>query len=119
MEAPVSRRSAAVIALLVALTGCSSLGEQFGGSVWVTPGKYIYHDCGRLLQTDRGMANRQKELEELMTRAAQGTGGAVIGQAVYRTEYQQVLGERSALAATLSQKRCAIDSPRPSERSVF
>jgi hypothetical protein len=119
MGAPVSRRNVTATALLAVLAGCSSLGEQFGGSVWVTPGKYAYHDCGRLLQTDASMANRQKELEELMTRAAQGTGGAVIGQAVYRTEYQQVLGERSELAAMLAKKRCAIDSPRPSERSVF
>jgi hypothetical protein len=119
MEVPVSRRSAAAIALLAVLAGCSSLGEQFGSSVWVTPGKYAYHDCGRLVRTDASMANRQKELEELMARAAQGTGGAVIGQVVYRTEYQQVLGDRSELAATLAKKRCAIDSPRASERSVF
>ena len=44
-------------------------------------------------------AKRVKELEELMARAAQGSGGHFIGQAVYRTEYQQVLGERQVIAS--------------------
>jgi hypothetical protein len=113
------RRTAAAIPLLAVLAGCaSSMSEQFGHSVWITPGKYNYHNCLQAQGVDQGFAKRQQELEELMTRAAQG-GGEAIGTMVYRTEYQQVLGERKALADVFAQKRCALDSKRSSDRSMF
>jgi hypothetical protein len=115
-------RGLAAIPLLAVLAGCgasSSVSDQFGSSVWVAPGKYAYHDCKQVQNIDRGYATRQRELEELMARAAQGAGGQVIGQMVYRTEYQQVRGERDELAKTLVSKQCYIESPRSSERRVF
>ena len=54
-----------------------------------------------------------------MARAAQGPGGQAIGQIVYRSEYQQVLGERKALAAMFREKRCQIEGDSKSGRSVF
>ena len=112
-------RTIAVIPLLALLAGCaSSMSEQFGHSVWITPGKYNYHNCLQAQEVDRPFAKRQQELEELMTRAAQG-GSEMIGTMVYRTEYQQVLGERKALADVLAKKRCALESKYSSDRSVF
>ena len=112
------RRSAAA-ALLSVLAGCSSMSEQFGSSVWVTPGKYAYHSCRQAQVADQGMANRQKQIEELMERAAKEPGGQAIGTMVYQSEYQQVLGERKEIASLFVQKRCQIESPRTSERQVF
>jgi hypothetical protein len=113
------RRTAAAIPLLAVLAGCgSSVSEQFGHSIWVTPGKYNYHNCLQAQEADKSFATRQQQLDELMTRAAQG-GGEAIGTMVYRTEYQQVLGERKALADVFAQKRCALDSKRSSDRSMF
>ena len=105
----------------VLLAGCGSgaLQDQIGDSVWVQPGKYAYHDCLQARNIDVSYASRQKELEELMNRAAQGPGGEAIGQMVYRTEYQQVLGERRQLAALFVQKRCNVEGPSQSGRSVF
>ena len=113
-------RRLAALPLLAVLAGCgSSLSDQFGSSVWITPGKYAYHDCQQAQGLDRSFAERQKELEELMARASQGAGGQAIGQMVYRTQYQQVRGEREELAKTLVNKQCYIESPRSSERRVF
>ncbi len=115
-------RGLAAIPLLAVLAGCgssTSMSDQFGSSVWVTPGKYAYHDCKQAQTIDLRYANRQKELEELMARASQGAGGQVIGQLAYRTEYQQVLGERQQLAKALVDRQCYIESPRSSERTVF
>ncbi len=112
-------RIVAALPVLALLAGCGSLSEQFGGSVWVTPGKYAYHSCKHLVPAERAQAARQKELEELMARAAQGTGGQAIGQMVYRTEYQQTVGERQAIVAELGRKRCSFESEQPSQRSVF
>mgnify|MGYP001560848724 CR=1 FL=1 len=79
------RRALAVIPLLAALAGCGALSEQVGSSVWITPGKYAYHSCLQVLASERGYASRQRELEELMARAAQGSGGQAIGRSGWGT----------------------------------
>jgi hypothetical protein len=120
-ERRMNRRIVNVLALplLLVLAACGSASQQLGSSVWVTPGKYQFHNCLQAQQADTGFASRQKELEELMTRAEKGPGGAAVNFMVYRTEYQQVLGEREQLAALFQEKRCSIESPRTSERQVF
>ncbi len=113
-------RMLAPAALLALLAGCGgTLNGQLGDSVWVTPGKYNYHSCLQMQASDRGYAARQTELEELMARAAQGPGGQAIGQVVYRSEYQQMIGERKALAAASVEKRCQIEGDSKSGRTVF
>lgn len=109
----------AASAALVTLAGCGSLNDQFGHSLLVTPQKYQFYNCAQAQKVDQSMAVRQKELEELMERAAKGQGGSLIGNAVYRSPYNQVLGERAELNRVLVEKRCALDSPRASDRTVF
>lgn len=117
---PAKRRRLAALPLLAALAGCAgSASEQFGHSVWVAPGKYRFHDCLQAQAADRGVAARQKELEELMARASKGPGGDVVNTMVYRSEYQQMLGERKEIAQVLDEKRCTMDSNRSSDRQVF
>lgn len=115
------RRAAAALPLVAALAGCAgdTVSDRLGTSVWVTPAKYQFHDCLQAQAADAGFANRQKELEELMTRAEKGPGGAAVNFMVYRTEYQQVLGERQAIKAQYQEKRCTIESTRTSDRQVF
>ena len=115
-----TRRAVAALPLLALLAGCSgSLSDQLGHSAWVAPGKYQFHDCLQAQGADRGYARQQKELEELMTRASKGPGGDVVNTMVYRSEYQQVLGERKEIAQVLEQKQCTLDSKRTSDRQVF
>jgi hypothetical protein len=109
----------AALPLLAMLAACGSPTEKLGTSAWVTPGKYQFHNCLQAQQVDNVMARRQGNLEELMNRAEKGPGGAAVNFMVYRTEYQQVLGEREQLAAQLKEKRCSIESPRTSDRQVF
>jgi hypothetical protein len=110
----------AALPFLAVLAGCAgSASEQFGHSVWVAPQKYQYHDCLQAQEADRNFAVRQKELEELMARASKGPGGDVVNTMVYRSEYQQVLGERKEIAVVYEQKRCTLDSKRSSDRQVF
>ena len=54
-----------------------------------------------------------------MARASKGPGGDVVNTMVYRSEYQQVLGERREIAQVYDEKRCTIDSKRSSDRQVF
>jgi hypothetical protein len=114
------RRAVAAVALLATLAGCGgSLTDQFGTSVLVAPGKYDYYSCQHLQDADRSSAVRQKELEELMARAAKGPGGNVVGQMVYRSDYQVALADRQMIARQMTQKQCVLDSKRSSDRSMF
>ena len=115
-----SRRTLAVLPVLAVLAGCAGTGnDQFGQSVWVAPGKYRFHDCLQAQTADRNFAARQKDLEELMARASKGPGGDVVNTMVYRSDYQQVLGERKEIALLYEQKQCTLDSKRSSDRQVF
>ena len=117
---PIRRRLAAMLPLAALLAGCGgSLNDQLGQSAWVAPSKYQYHDCLQAQAADRGFAARQKEMEELMTRASRGPGGDVINTMVYRSEYQQVLGERKEIGVVLERKQCSLDSKRSSDRRIF
>lgn len=114
-------RGAAALPLVAVLFGCTggSLEDQLGHSAWVSPAKYQFHDCRQAQAADVGFAQRQKELEELMARAEKGPGGAAVNFMVYRTEYQQVLGEREAIRKQYQAKRCTLESIRASDRQVF
>ncbi len=117
---PMTSQVLAAMIMVAVLAGCgTSLQDQVGDSFWVTPRKYAVHDCRQLQNQARGLATRQKELEELMARAAQGPGGGVVGTLAYRTEYQQVLGEGRGVAAMMTEKRCQIEGDSSSGRSVF
>ena len=114
------RRSAARLPLAALLAGCGgSLNDQFGQSAWVAPSKYQYHDCLQAQNADRNFSTRQRELEELMTRASRGPGGDFVSTMAYRSDYQQVLGERREIAVVLERKQCSLDSKRSSDRQVF
>ena len=111
---------AATLALAALLAGCGgSLTDQMGHSAWVVPSKYQYHNCLQAQEADRGFAIRQKEVEELMARSSKGPGGELVNVMAYRSEYQQVLGERKEIAVVLERKQCTLDSKRSSDRQVF
>ena len=114
-----SRAAAAAPLLAMLLANCGGMGALVGDSVWVTPGKYQFHDCQRLIDTEAVRRHRGKELEELMAKAAQSPGGQVVGTMAYRTEYQQTVGEQKMLAATIAEKRCRDDRESVSAQSVF
>ena len=59
------------------------------------------------------------ELEQLMTRAAQGAGGAFVNAIAYRSDYLQAQGELEQLAKSSADKHCASQSKWSSERAVF
>jgi hypothetical protein len=116
------RKAGALALLAVLLAGCStgtSFEEQLGHSAWITPAKYQFHDCRQAQAADAGFAQRQRDLEELMARAEKGPGGAAVSFMAYRTEYQQVLGEREAIRRHHQAKRCTLESIRTSDRQVF
>lgn len=76
------------------------------GSFWVDPARYSAYRCKELADEAKSLAKREKELRDLMSRASEGSGGAVIGTLTYRSDYQTVLEQEKLLNRTTAEKKC-------------
>jgi hypothetical protein len=90
------------------LAGCATGGE---GALYLTdPGKYQYHTCEQIAVITKAMIARRQELETLITRAEQGTGGALVSTIAYKSDYTAVGQDLKLLETTARTKNCVIAS---------
>ena len=69
-------------------------------------GKYLYHTCDQLAGGIKGVIARREELANLMERAGQSPGGAVIGAVAYQAEYTAAGQDLEVLQTTSRSKKC-------------
>jgi hypothetical protein len=98
----------AVIGLAGALTGCGSFD---GGQLLIDPGRYSIFKCDDLAKRWKTVTAREKDLRELMARASQTGGGAVVGSVAYRADYDAVLSDERLLQHTATEKNCPLPYP--------
>ena len=109
-----------MVALLAAgLAGCGSVSERTVAGAFASPGKYDVYTCEDIERQANSIRQRQTELEQVMGRASQGTGGDFVNAIAYRGEYAQGRGDLAELAKAKSDKQCAVDSKFSSGRAVF
>ena len=95
---------AAVLAAL-ALSGCAMSDDSLS-SFLVAPGNYVLFSCDDIARTAKTTQARQKELEQLMAKAGTGTGGQLIGDATYGTEYATTRGQMKQLRTAAVERKC-------------
>jgi hypothetical protein len=78
--------------LAASLAGCGLMADSATNAV-VAPGKFNHYTCDQLAQVERHLTARERELNELMTRAAQGPIGKIVGEVSYGTELMQARGQ--------------------------
>jgi len=105
-----------VVALAAALAGCG-LGNG-PGSFIVDPGKYDGYHCNDLVARWKQLGEREKELRNLMDKAAQSTGGGVIGQVVYRSDYESVLTEQKIVQQRAAERKCELTATYQSDTGI-
>jgi hypothetical protein len=109
------RETAAVIpiCLLVAglVSGCSSSGGL--STLMVDPAHYSVYHCDGLATRLKALQAREQELSNLMLRASEGAGGALIGNLTYRADYENAVGEEKVLRRTAADKNCDLPPPAP------
>ena len=73
----------------------------------VVQSKYDHLDCEKLTQSMKATQATIDKQQGLIDKASQGSGGGLIGSAVYGPDLQQAHGNMRVLRATYAEKNCA------------
>jgi hypothetical protein len=91
------------------LGGCTSSGGV--GTLMIDPAHYSVYHCDGLANRLKIVQARQQDLSNLMQRASEGGGGALIGNMSYRADYENALGEEAVLRRVAAEKKCDLPPP--------
>jgi hypothetical protein len=98
------RTAGAVAALCLLLSACTSgVPELY---LFADSGKYQFHNCDQLAAAAKSQSTRERELKELMDKAEQSAGGAVVSVFAYRADYTAVNEDLRVIESTLRAKNC-------------
>jgi hypothetical protein len=103
------------VALAAGLIGCT--GAQLSSAI-VRPEKYSYYTCDQMASAGMVEARRERELKNLIDKAAQGAGGEFAIAVAYRGEYLTAQGNLRELEAAAVRKDCPMPWRPISERAV-
>jgi hypothetical protein len=96
----------AFFAAVAALAGC---GLSDGpGALFVDPGRYSAYHCKDLIAESQNLANRERDLRNLMDKASEGGGGSVVGAFAYRSDYESVLEQQKLLKRAVAAQKCEL-----------
>jgi hypothetical protein len=107
-----SRRTRRRFALLAAtfavigVGGCAGVGDSFMGDAFVDPAKYDQFDCKQLEAERASLVARTANLQRLIDKAQTGTGGAVVGEMVYRNDYVSVRASARQVEEYWQRNKC-------------
>jgi hypothetical protein len=104
------RQAFACLLAAAILNGCSSSGGGVG-TLMIDPGHYSAYHCDGLAARLKALQAREQDLSNLMQRASEGGGGALIGNLTYRADYEKALGEEAVLRRAAAEKRCDLPPP--------
>jgi hypothetical protein len=75
-------------------------------TVFADPGKYQYNTCEQIAGQKKHWTGREQELRQLMDKADQSAGGAVVNVLAYKADHIAALEELKVLEATARSKQC-------------
>jgi len=98
------------------LTGC---GLSDGpGALFVDPGHYSALHCKQLIAESQNLANRERDLRNLMDKASEGGGGTIIGTFAYRSDYESVIQQKKLLQRAAAEQKCELVPSYNSDRII-
>ena len=88
------------------------------GALFVDPGRYSYFHCKQLIAESQNLANRERELRNLMDKSSEGGGGSVIGAFAYRSDYESVMEQKKLLQRAAAEQKCELVPSYNSDRMI-
>ncbi|NVO16974.1 MAG: hypothetical protein HXX10_23355 [Rhodoplanes sp.] len=98
-----------LVVLAPFLGGCAQNLDL--GILYAAPGKYDYLRCQDLPPRLAGAVAREKQLDDLISRANQEPAGAVVSSAAYSADLAQVRAEQKILRQAAVDKNCGSIEP--------
>jgi hypothetical protein len=111
------RRLVSAIAILGALIALAACAGTEGVSL-SRPGKFNLYSCVLLNEQGAALVKRERELEGLMQKAAQGPGGEIASTLAYRSEYNITQGDLREIERVGAEKKCVLKHRSVSEQIV-
>ena len=93
------------VALASVLVGCSSIADS-GMTIFADPAKYQYSTCEGLGRQRQTWAAKEQELRQLMDRAQQSAGGAVVNVLAYKGDHVAAVEELQLIDRAARAKNC-------------
>ena len=106
---PPASHIAGVLLAGALLAGCSSTGDN-PLTIFADPGQYQYSTCEQLAGQRQHWAGREQELKQLMDKADQGAGGAIVNMLAYKADYVSAGEQLKVIEATARAKNCQTPS---------
>jgi len=87
------------------LVGCSLTGDS-PMTVFADPGQYQYHTCEQLAGQRKHWTTREQEIKQLMDKADQGAGGAIVNVLAYKADHVAATEQIKLIEAAARSKNC-------------
>jgi hypothetical protein len=97
-----------VAALIVVASGLAGCGSDGMSSILVDPARYDGYHCNDLVGQWKALVVREKQLHNLIDKANESAGGAIVGTVAYRGEYETVLEREKVLQRTAAAQKCQL-----------
>jgi hypothetical protein len=110
-------RIGSFVAAAVALGGCS-LATDGVASLAVDPARYQGYHCKDLVAQWNNLIAREKQLRNLIDKASEGSGGAVVATFAYRGDYDTVLEQQKVLKRTAAEQKCELEHSYNSDQTI-
>jgi hypothetical protein len=94
---------AGVILAGFVLAGCASDGPV---TVFADPGQYQYFNCEQLAGQRKYWTGREQEIKQLMDKADQGAGGAIVNVLAYKADHVAATEQIKLVEAAARSKNC-------------
>jgi hypothetical protein len=96
---------AGVILAGAMLLGCTSTGDS-PVTVFADPGQYQYFNCEQLAGQRKYWTGREQEIKQLMDKADQGAGGAIVNVLAYKADHVAATEQVQLIEAAARSKNC-------------
>jgi hypothetical protein len=87
------------------LLGCASTADN-PITIFADPGQYQYFNCDQLAGQRKYWTNREQEIRQLMDKADQGAGGAVVNVLAYKADHVAATEQVKLIEAAARSKNC-------------
>jgi hypothetical protein len=94
-----------LVAFSIIIVGCSSMADK-GMTIFADPAKYQYSTCEGLGRQRQTWTKKEQELRQLMDRAEQSAGGAVVNVLAYKGDHVAALEELQLIERAAHAKNC-------------